>query len=289
MMRNKERALRPGRDQRERAGIQSVERAVNLLLLVALGATDGTGKALAAAARLAVPTAHHLLRTLVTQGLLARDVNARYLLGPKIAILADAFQRDLSVPEYLLGPLQQLAMTTGETTYLAGWRNGGIQIIAKVEGNLPVRVSLPTGGPYRDAHARAAGKVMLTYAPAGLRERYLVTNPLRALTPRTVVDPGQLDAELERVRARGYAIDEEEFLAGVGCIAVPVFQRDMLVAAYAMSVPMQRFEQRREELTRALLATARSIERTLANAGRQQPASSIVSRVETTAASGLDV
>jgi IclR family acetate operon transcriptional repressor len=281
MMRNRERTVKTRRDQGERAGIQSVERAVSLLLLVASGATDGTGKALAGAAGLAVPTAHHLLRTLVTQGLLARDANARYLLGPKIGILADAFQHDLSVPEYLLGPLQQLAVTTGETTYLAGWRNGGIQIIAKVEGNLPVRVSLPTGGPYRDAHARAAGKVMLAYAPARLRERYLLTNPLRPLTPRTLIDTNQLEVELERVRGSGYAIDEEEFLTGVGCVAVPVLQGDMLVAAYGMSVPMQRFEQRREELIRALVSTARSIERTLANApGRQQAPSSLGPRVE---------
>lgn len=281
MMRNKKGTVRTNLDQRERRGIQSVERAVSLLLLVASGSTDGTGKALAKAAGLAIPTAHHLLRTLVTQGLLAREANARYLLGPKIAILADAFQRDLSVPEYLLGPLQQLAVTTGETTYLAGWRNGGIQIIAKVEGNLPVRVSLPTGGPYRDAHARAAGKVLLAYTPAGLRERYFLTNPLRALTPRTIVDPSQLDVELERVRASGYAIDEEEFLTGVGCVAVAVLQGDMPVAAYGMSVPMQRFEQRREELIRALVSTARSIERKLANAGRQQVPSSAGARAET--------
>jgi IclR family acetate operon transcriptional repressor len=263
-----------GSEREERAGIQSVERAVGLLLLVASGETAGTGKALASAARLAVPTAHHLLRTLMVQGLLARDGNARYLLGPKIAVLADAFQRDLSVPDYLLGPLHQLATTTGETTYLAGWRNGDIQIIAKAEGNLPVRVSLPASGPYREAHARAAGKVMLAYASAGVRERYLLANPLRALTPRTIVDPTQFGAELERVRVCGYAVDEEEFLAGVGCIAVPVLQGALLVSAYSMSVPLQRFAEKRAGLTRALLDTARSIERTIANPSRQQVLSS---------------
>ena len=148
MMRRQSRAVGRERDTQQRAGIQSVERAMNLLLLVASGGTDGTGKTLAAQARLAVPTAHHLLRTLVAQGLLARDANARYLLGPKIGVLADAFQRDLSVPEYLLAPMQQLAATTGETTYVAGWRNGHIQIFAKAEGTLAVRVSIPSGGPY---------------------------------------------------------------------------------------------------------------------------------------------
>ena len=91
-------------------------RAARLLLRVATRGTNGSCKALATATGLAVPTAHHLLGTLVANGLLVRDASARYQLGPEIAVLADAFQRERSVPEYLLGPLHQLADSTGETT-----------------------------------------------------------------------------------------------------------------------------------------------------------------------------
>lgn len=248
--------------------IQSVERAVNLLLLVASRKTDGTCKGLATAAGLATPTTHHLLGTLVAQGLLARDAQGRYVLGVKVAILVDAFHRDLATPGFLLAPLQQLAGTTGETTYLLGWRNGDIQMIGMADGSLPVRVSLPALGPYADAHARAGGKVLLAYAPDSLRDAYLMAHPVRALTPHTVADPTRLAAELDEIRRLGYAIEEEQFLQGVSCISVPVLHDGVLVAAYSMSVPSQRFVERTDELIRALLSTTRSVEQRVASEQR---------------------
>jgi IclR family transcriptional regulator, acetate operon repressor len=249
------------------AHIQSVDRAARLLLVVASRETNGSCKALAAATGLATPTTHHLLGTLVAKGLLARDAEARYLLGPEVAVLADAFHQQHPVPEYLLVPLRQLADTTGETTYLGAWRQGNIQTLAMADGNLPVRVSVPSEGRYRDAHARAAGKVLLAFAADSLREAYLSANPLRALTPRTIVDADALADELRRVRAAGYAEEEEEFLAEVGCISVPVLRSGALVAAYSMLIPVQRFSARRDGLIRALLSTARTVEHAIAGAG----------------------
>lgn len=241
--------------------IQSVDRAAQLLLAVASGKTDGRPTTLAAEVGLAVPTAHHLLGTLVAVGLLARDRNSRYTLGPQIAVVADAYQRDLNVPGYLLGPLQQIADSTGETSYLVAWRRGEIKVIGMAEGHLPVRVSVPSGGPYVDAHARAGGKVLLAYAPAELRERYLFSNPLRPLTPGTIVNRRDFEAELEAIRARGWAFEEDEFHSGVSCVCVPVLHDGVLVAAFSISAPTQRFGERRDELVRALQATIRGVER----------------------------
>jgi DNA-binding IclR family transcriptional regulator len=228
-------------------------------MLVAAGATERTNKSLAKAAGLAVPTAHHLLSTLVAEGLLARDNNTRYILGPKVGVLAEAFHRELGVPDTLLRPLERLATTTGETTYLAGWRNGNVQILAQAEGSLAVRVSVSAAEPYHDAHARAGGKALLAFASPETRDRYLSRNPLRSLTPHTVVDAELLAAELDKIRTEGVAYDEEEFQSGVSCIAVPVLEDGSLVAVYAMSIPSQRFAQRREELSRALVSTAKSV------------------------------
>jgi IclR family transcriptional regulator, acetate operon repressor len=247
--------------------IQSVDRAARLLLVVASRETNGSCKALALATGLATPTTHHLLGTLVAKGLLSRDAEARYLLGPEVAVLADAFHQQHPVPEHLLIPLRQLADTTGETTYLGAWRQGNIQTLAMAEGNLPVRVSVPSAGRYRDAHARAAGKVLLAYAADGLRDAYLLANPLRALTPRTIVDADALEAELRRVRKAGYAVEEEEFLPGVGCISVPVLRSGVLIAAYSMLIPLQRFSARRDDLIRALLSTARTVEDGISGTG----------------------
>ena len=193
--------------------IQSVSRAARLLMLVAGGRAEPTGKGLARAAGLPVPTAHHLLSTLVDEGLLAKDSKARYQLGMKVAVLADALQRAVTAPEYLLEPLRQLALTTGETAYLATWRQGDIRIQASFEGTHPVRVSLPVG-PYTDAHARATGKLLLAMAGQELRSAYLLAHPPRAITPRTVVDLERLEEEFEAIRLNGHALDEEQFRAG---------------------------------------------------------------------------
>lgn len=237
--------------------VQSVARAARLLLLVATGASEPTGKGLAQAAGLPAPTAHHLLSTLVDEGLLARDSRARYVLGMKVAVLANALHRSLTAPEYLLDPLRQLAETTGETSYLAMWSQGDIKMKASVEGYHPVRVSLPLG-PYANAHARATGKLLLALASEELRTGYLAAHPLKALTPNTVTDFKRLEREFQRIRHDGYALDEEEFQAGVSCAAAPVLDEGIVVAAYSISAPTQRFNERRQWFIDAVLAVARA-------------------------------
>jgi IclR family transcriptional regulator, acetate operon repressor len=229
-------------------------------MLVAAGETDGTAKELARATRLPAPTAHHLLSTLVDEGVLAKDSKARYLLGTKVAVLADALQRAVTAPEYLLEPLRQLAATTGETSYLAVWRQGDIRVQASVEGSHPVRVSLPLG-PYTDAHARATGKLLLAMASPELRSGYLAAHPVRPLTPRTIVDTGRLFDEFERIRARGYAVDSEEFQPGVSCVSAPVVDEGVVVAAYSISVPTGRFQERESYLIDAVVSVAGALGR----------------------------
>lgn len=240
--------------------IQSVARASQLLTLVASKRTNNSGKALADAAGLAVPTAHHLLSTLAAEGLLAQDERARYLLGPKIAVLANALELEVAPPGYMLSTLHEIAETTGETAYLMKWRRSDIQIVSVVEGTHPVRVVVPVG-PYRDAHARASGKLFLAYLDEDLRDDYLSTHPIRRLTPNTIATRAKLLRELEVIRERGYSTDEEEFQEGVSCISAPVFEDDVIVAGYSLSVPTQRFAEQREHLTSVLLELAGSATR----------------------------
>ncbi len=253
----------PTKNGRRPDRVQSVGRASHLLMMVAEGKVPATVTALAGAAGLAVPTAHHLLGSLVDAGLLGREEGKRYVLGPRIAVLATAYQRDLAAPTYLLEPLQQLTDTTGETSYLIAMRDDRIHILASLEGHEPVRVSVPTGD-YTDAHARAGGKLMLAYMTKDARDRYLRSNPLRSLTSRTITDAGALGADLDDIRERGFAREDEEYNAGVSCVAAPVLDGDFLVAGYSVSVPTARYHEREEQITRALLDVVASAQRRLA-------------------------
>ncbi|MFI5427061.1 helix-turn-helix domain-containing protein [Aeromicrobium sp. UC242_57] len=93
--------------------VRSVARASRLLIAVASGETDGSGKALAEALGLAVPTAHHILSTLVAEGLLAKSESSRYYVGPRAAIVAEAHLRATAAPAYLDEPLRKLVERDG--------------------------------------------------------------------------------------------------------------------------------------------------------------------------------
>lgn len=236
--------------------IQSVARASQVLLWVAKSPHGSTAKELALALGLALPTTYHLLNTLVDEGLLAKDAQRRYVLGRSSAIVAQAYLRGRSVPENLLAALREVARRTQETAYLADWGEDDIRVLASVEGSQLVRVAEVASGSYAHAHARANGKVLLAYARPELRGAYLRAHPLVPLTESTICDRTSLERELDQVRERGFAYDEEEYAVGVSCVAAPALQDGELIAAIGVSVPTDRFRHKRPELTAAVLEVA---------------------------------
>jgi IclR family transcriptional regulator, acetate operon repressor len=243
-------------DPASKTRIQSVARAAQVLLWVADQPHGASAKEIAASQGLALPTTYHLLNTLVDEGLLAKDVHRRYILGRSSAILAQAYLRGRSVPESLLSALRALARRTGETSYLADWGEHEIRVLASVEGSRMLRVAEVESGPYEHGHARANGKVLLAYARPEMREEYLRSHPLVPVTDRTICDRPALERELDRIRERGYAYDEQEFAPGVACIAAPLLQNGQLIAALGISVPADRMETNRAELTKMVLEVA---------------------------------
>ena len=237
--------------------IQSVARAAKLLFAVADCDSGLRAKEVAFECGLALPTAYHLLNTLTAEGLLIKDASRRYVLGPRIGVLAHAYLRRATAPDALVDALGELAARTGETVYLSAWGRDGIQVLESVEGSRPLRVAgLAVGEAYLHGHARAAGKLLLALAPEAWRGRYLRSNPLSRLTPRTITDPAELERELALIRRRGFASDEGEFAEGVCCLAVPVVDDDAPLAAFAVSAPADRFARNRVEILRTLRAVS---------------------------------
>lgn len=228
------------------------------MLLVARKPDGASPPEAARALEISVPTAYHLLNTLRDAGLLARDSRRRFVLGPRIAVLADAMRRDSETPEYLAVPLQRLAADTGETAYLTAWRDGRIHALASVEGESAVRVVGVERGPYRHPHARATGKLLLAFARPELRRSQLGDGPLEALTKHTTTNRAELETELATIRECGWAEDREEFAEGVACVSAPAVLDGVAIAAYTVSAPVERFERRREDLLAAVQRAARA-------------------------------
>lgn len=231
--------------------IQSVERAARILVYVA--ENPGTqASEIAARFGLSGPTTHHLLSTLVQEGLLRKDSARRYELGSTSEQIAESALRHMRPSAELRSALTELARRTGESCYLTAWRGDQIRIVAVVEGEHAVRVSSLVVGYSENIHARVGARVMLAYADAELRDWALAGYEYRAVTPHTVRTRTGLDAELEQIRLTGIARDREEFQIGVHSIAAPVFIEGRVRAALSLTAPVERFRQHETDYIAAL-------------------------------------
>jgi IclR family transcriptional regulator, acetate operon repressor len=234
--------------------VQSVGRALAILRHVASASSGVTAREVSEALGLRRPTVHHLLNTLVADGFLARGQDRRYRLGLAVGQLAEAFRRSLSPPDDLVAHIRSLSLRTGEPTYITGWVDADIVLLARVPGQHPVSVSEFPLGMVGDAHARASGKLLLGLAEPEIRHTYLAAHPPVARTPNTIVDIAALERELEEIRERGYALDREEFNLGVCCLAAPLDAGAPYVISLA--APRARFAEHYEEYVDVILETA---------------------------------
>ena len=171
--------------------IRSVRRAAALLEHIAGTPAGCTATAAADALDIPVPTAYHLLNTLVDAGLLGKDERRRYRLGGKVGLLAEAFLAQVSAPAYLVDRLRELADRTGETAYLSAWRGGDAVLLQIVEGRRAVRVSGLHLGYSGAAHVRASGKMLLAYGRPGTLDDYLRTHAVDAVGLRAEIEAAQ--------------------------------------------------------------------------------------------------
>ncbi len=238
--------------------INSVARAARLLVLIAtLPPDEATVQNIATSLSISVPTAYHMLNTLLDARLLSRDDAKRYHLGLHVGFLGEAYRRQAQPPPELMDALRGLSEATGESCFLSQWHEGSIEISAQVAGSHAVQVAHLQPGFQDSAHARASGKVLLAYTDPRSRASYLASHQLTPITPRTITDPVALQHELNAVLRNGYAVEEEEFSLEVACVSVPVIAGDLLFGAYTVAAPVSRYETMKETYLGLLQAAAR--------------------------------
>jgi len=241
--------------------IQSLSRGLGLLERVAAHGGNVALTRLCRDADLNRSTAHHLLRTLAAHGYLMQDESTRaYRLGPKIFRLASAAWSEPQIAQLALPFLRELVKATGETANLAVRKESDAILVETVDGEGMLRV-VDRVGAARPIYACAVGKALLAYAPDDEREAIVSGLRLRPQTARTIVDRERLRRELARVRAAGYAVDDEELSRGVRCIAAPVFALPgQAVAAIGVAGPAARISQKSfKRLEKPLRAAARRL------------------------------
>lgn len=240
-----------------RSGAQSVERA--LRVLQSFGAADLGISEIAQRAELSLSTTHRLVRALVAAGLVVQDQRTdRYGLGPALVVLGRHAEERLGYGRALRA-LEGLAERTGESVNLGIRAGDDVLVVLDVASRQPLRFD-QTPGSRVPVHTSAMGKCLLAFG-SSVRDAIETLPKLEAVTPRTITDRSALASELERVRERGWALNDEERVPGVRAVAAPVLdEHGRAIAAIAVQGPALRLTDDRLDAVAAHLAeTARVV------------------------------
>ena len=211
--------------------------------------------------------ARRFLRTLETLGYVAGSAGAEsagrlFRLTPRVLELGFSYLSALSLPEIVQPHLEALSREVDESVSAAVLDGTDIVYIARVPTRriMSVRITIGTRFP---ASTTSMGRVLLAALPDAERDVAIAASVLEPLTDRTITDPGALLAELDRVRADGWALIDGELEPGLRSIAAPVHARDGSVIA-AINVSTSATRDSVERLAGAylprLLAAAHAID-----------------------------
>lgn len=228
--------------------IKSVEKVLAILAFIAQNGNNARLQDIAQSLNLGKATVHSFLKTLVALGYVEQDIlTPRYRVTSKMQFLTPP-----EVSIHLLKTryktiLESITSQTGETSYLTVQMGTFIRHELKCEPERSVRISLELGREL-DVKNSALGNVFMAHSP-----------DLKNLLLRGV-DPAEhavWEDRLRNVIEKGFAEDYERAEKELHCIAVPVFERERLVAAIGVSGPSYRFG--REEMFRAAQMVMKAI------------------------------
>ncbi len=248
------------------AQVQSVERTLSILELLAehpegLGITELSRKM-----ELAKSTAHRLLSTLVNRGYVEqKEENGDYRLGIQCLVIASSLLNNLDIRSVAKEALHTLARSSGEVVHLCMQDQYEVVYIDKVESEQTLRMYSQIG---RRAfmHCTGVGKALLSGISKEEVDKMIEEKGLPKFTENTITDKEALFKELKLIREIGYAVDEQEHEKGIRCIAAPVFDHNgKAVAAISIAGPAERVTEDRvkEELAKEIVDQSLAISKQL--------------------------
>lgn len=201
------------------SGVQSVERALDLLEILAEVGGDAGLSELSEQSGLPLPTIHRLMRTLVARGYARRLPSRRYALGARMIRLGESAGRQLGAGARR--HLARVARELGETANLAMLDGEMAVYVAQAASSHSMRMFTEVGRRVH-LHSTGVGKALLSELPDAAVRDIVARAGLAPATDRTIADLDALLAATAEARERGYAVDDGEQEIGVRCFAVVV-------------------------------------------------------------------
>ncbi|RSN65007.1 IclR family transcriptional regulator [Amycolatopsis coloradensis] len=208
-------AEKNGRD----GGVQSLQRAFELLEHLADTGGEASLSELATLSGLPMPTIHRLIRTLVDLGYVRQNTNRRYALGARLIRLGE--NASMQFGSWARPLLAELVDEVGETANLAVLERDEVVYVAQVPSKHSMRMFTEVGRRLLP-HGTGVGKAMLAHLPSDDVTALLARTGMPSYTEHTFTDQDALLRELAKIAQQGYALDEAEQELGVRCVAVAV-------------------------------------------------------------------
>jgi len=238
----------------EATGIQSAERVLRILEIIGATPTGASAGEIAAQLGLTLSTTYRLLKTLEGQDYIGRQSGEhRYILGRTVDTLGRALQYQLVATPEVRATLKAVHTVARAPAYLTVFRGDDIAV-AHIEDSVAYpRIGQLHVGFAEASHTTAFGKLMLAAKDDAALVRFLERHPPHSLTPQTVTSVEKLREILDEVREQQLAVEVEEYMARLACIAAPVKAKSgKVIGAVSVSVSAADFSRRAYELERAV-------------------------------------
>ena len=221
--------------------VQSLDRGLRILEYVAAQDEPVRLNDLARLLGVERSSAHRLAATLVDRDYLARDPDTSgYVLAVKTLALAGRLVSARGLHQHARRFLRDLAAGTGETAHLAVATSQGATFLDHEYGRHPIAATT-RWGQSEPLHCTAIGKALLAGMSKGDIRARVGPGRLKAYTARTITRLDDLVRECDVIAATGVARDQEEYRAGMVCVAAPVYDfRGSVIAAIGISGPSER-------------------------------------------------
>jgi len=223
--------------------VKSVAKALMILNVLAEHQREMSLGDIAKEMQMAKSTAYGLLATLRDFGYIDQSpLDGKYRLGIRLFEVGNIVANNWDVRQ-VAGPfIQTLVDGVGETVHLVVLDKGEVLYIDKRESTKSLRI-VSQVGTRLPTHCTGVGKVFLANLPIDEVRRIIATKGLSRYTKNTITDLSRLEEELNLVRRQGYAMDNEEIMESLRCVAVPLRDHTGKVcAAISVSGPVSRFD-----------------------------------------------
>lgn len=242
--------------------VAAIERAADVLFLFArseartLGVTE-----IASTLGISKAVVHRILSSLRDRDLVILDEETRrYALGPAVLVLADAYRDGLDHRATAVAAMRRLSEATSETVTMSVLNDGRRVYVDQVTPPVEVKMTVQVGASY-PLHAGSSSKAFLAFMPPSERRRIL-GGDLPAVTDATVTSAEELEADLDAIRRRGFAVSFGERESGAGSVAAPVFDHTgEPVMVLSVCGPIERFRGRADELAERLVDVTADLSR----------------------------